>query len=49
MHPVIHLSEGHRSDMQMDRSSLIREERVMVQASISNESDFDRVVNALII
>ena len=31
--PVIHLSEGHRSDMLLDLSGLTREERVMVQAS----------------
>ena len=36
MDPVIHLSEGHRSDMLLDLSGLTREERVMVQASISN-------------
>ena len=49
MDPVIHLSEGHRSDMLLDLSGLTREERVMVQASISNERDFDRVADALII
>ena len=49
MDPVIHLSVGHRSDMLLDLSGLRREERVMVQASISNERDFDRVVEALII
>ena len=49
MDPVVHLSEGHRSDMLLDLSGLTREERVMVQASISNERDFDRVVEALII
>ena len=43
MDPVIHLSEGHRSDMLLDLSGLTREERVMVQASISDERDFDRV------
>ena len=32
MDPVIHLSEGHRSDMPLDRSGLTREERVMPQA-----------------
>ena len=47
--PVIHLSEGHRSDMPLDLSGLTREERVMVQASISNERDFDRVAEVLII
>ena len=49
MDPVIHVSEGHRSDMLLDLSSLTREERVMVQASISFERDFDRVAEALII
>ena len=40
MDPVIHLSEGHRSDMPLDLSGLTREERVIVQASssISNAS-----------
>ena len=42
----MHLSEGHRSDNLLDLSGLTREERVMVQASISN---FDRVADALII
>ena len=49
MDPVIHLSEGHRSDMLLDLSGLTREERVMVQASMNNERDFDRVAEALII
>ena len=49
IHPVIHLSEGHRSDMLLDLSGLTREERVMVQASVNNERDFDRVADALII
>ena len=49
MDPVIHLSEGHRSDMLLDLSGLTRDERVMVQASISNERDFDRVAEALIV
>ena len=49
MDPVIHISEGHRSDMLLDLSGLTREECVMVQASISNERDFDRVAEALII
>ena len=31
MDPVIHLSEGHRSDMLLDLSGLRREERVMEQ------------------
>ena len=49
MDPVIHLSEGHRSDMLLYLSGLTREERVMVQASISNERDFDTIAQALII
>ena len=49
MDPVIHLSERHRSDMLLDLSGLNREERVMVQASTSNERDFDRDAEALII
>ena len=48
MDPVI-LSEGHRSDRLLDLSGLTLEERAMVQASISNERDFDRVAEALII
>ena len=34
--------------MLLDLSGLTREERVMAQASISNEHDFDRVADALI-
>ena len=49
MDPVIHLSEGHRCDILLDLSGLTREERVMVQASISDERDFERVADALII
>ena len=49
MDTVIHHSEGHRSDMLLYLSGLTREERVMVQASISNAFDFDRVAEALII
>ena len=40
MDPVIHLSEGHRSDMLLDLSGLTRENRVMGQASINNERDY---------
>ena len=49
MDPVIHVSEGHRSDMLLDLSGLKREERVMGQTSISNERDSDRVAEALVI
>ena len=41
--------EDTASDMLLDLSGLTREERVMVQASIGNERDFDRVAEALII
>ena len=47
--PVNHLIEGRRSDILLDLSGLTLEERVLVQASISNERDFDRVAEALII
>ena len=47
MDPVFHLSEGHRSNMLQDLSGLTPEERVMVQALINNERDFDRVADAL--
>ena len=47
MDSVFHLSEGHRSNMLLDLSGLTREERVMVQAQINNERDFDRVADAL--
>ena len=47
MDPVINLSEGHQSDMLLDLRGLTREERVMVQASIHNQRDFDRVGDAL--
>ena len=49
MDPVMHLSEGHRSDMLLDLSGLTREERVMVQVSINNERVFDKLADALII
>ena len=49
MDPVKHLSEGHRSGMLLVLSGLTREERVMVQASISNERDLDSVAEALIV
>ena len=47
MDPESHLSEGHGSDMPLDLRGLTREERVVVQASIHNERDFDRVADAL--
>ena len=47
--PVIHLSEGHRSDMLLDLCGLTHEEHVMVPASIKNACDFDKVADGLII
>ena len=49
MDPVNHPIEGHRSDMLLDLSGLTREERVTVQAPISNARVFDTVAEALII
>ena len=49
MVPVMYLSKGHRSDMLLDLSGLTREERTMVQASMNNERNFDRVAEALVI
>ena len=49
MDPVIHLSGGHRSDILLDLSCLTHEDRVMAQASISKEREFDRVADTLII
>ena len=49
MDPVMHISEGHRSDMLLHLSGLTREEPVMVQASINSERDFHKVADALII
>ena len=49
MDTVIFPSEGHRSDMLLSFSGWTREERVMIQGSIGNERDSDRVAEALII
>ena len=49
MDPVIHLSERHRSDMLLDLSGLTRKRCVEEQASNNNESDFDKVADALVI
>ena len=38
MDPVMHLSEGRRPDLLLDLTGLTREERVRVQALISNEA-----------
>ena len=43
------LSEGHRADMLLDLAGLERNERTMIQASIGNARDFDRIADALIV
>lgn len=47
--PEIVLSEGHRTDMLLDLAGLDRNERKMIQASVGNARDFERIANALII
>ena len=48
-HSCDRFSEGHRPDTLLDLSGLTREEKDMLQASISNERDVDRVAKAFII
>ena len=45
----IELSEGHRADMLLDLSGLSREERIMIQASIGNARDFEKIADALMV
>ena len=47
--PEIVLSEGHRADMLLDSAGLDKHERTMIQASIGNARDFDRVADALVV
>ena len=47
--PEIVLSEGHRADMLLDLSGLDKNERTMIQASIGNSRDFDKIAEALIV
>mgnify|MGYP000644818396 CR=1 FL=1 len=47
--PEIVLSEGHRADMLLDLAGLDRNERTMIQASIGNARDFEKIANALIV
>ena len=49
MDPVNILVKDTDQTLLLDLSGLTREDRVMVEASISNESDFDRIAEALII
>ena len=47
--PEIVLSEGHRADMLLDLAGLDRNERTMIQASIGNARDFDKIADALVV
>ena len=47
--PEIMLSEGHRADMLLDLAGLDKNERTMIQASIGNARDFDKIAEALIV
>ena len=47
--PDVELSDGHRADMLLEFAGLDRQERIMVQASIGNERDFNKVADALIL
>lgn len=43
------LSEGRRADMLLDLAGLDEPERTMVQASIGNVRDFDKIAEALVV
>ena len=45
--PEIQLSEGHRADMLLDLAGIDRGEKIMIQASIGNVRDFDKIAEAL--
>ena len=47
--PEMNLSEGHRADMSLDLAGLGKTERTMIQASIGNARDFDRIAEALVV
>ena len=47
--PEIKLSEGHRADMLLDLAGLDKNERIMIQASIANQRDFDKIADALVV
>ena len=44
----IELGEGHRADMLLDLAGLDKNERTMIQASIGNQRDFNKISDALI-
>ena len=43
------LSEGHRADLLLDLAGLDKHEKIMIQASIGNSRDFQKVADALIL
>jgi hypothetical protein len=47
--PEIVLSEGHRADMLLDLAGLDKNERTMIQASIANARDFEKIADALVV
>ena len=47
--PEMNLSEGHRADMLLDLAGLEKTERTMIQASIGNARDFDKIAEALVV
>ena len=47
--PEMNLSEGHRADMLLDLAGLEKSERTMIQASIGNARDFDKIAEALVV
>ena len=47
--PEIELSEGHGADMLLDLAGLDRGERIMIQASIANARDSDKIADALVV
>ena len=49
MDPQIELSEAHRADMLLDLAGIEKNERTMIQASIGNVREFDKVADALVL
>ena len=45
----LNLGEGHRADLLLDLAGLDKNERVMIQASIGNVRDFEKIAEALIL
>ena len=43
----IQLSEGHRADMLLDLAGIDRGEKIMIQASIGNVRDSEKIAEAL--